>query len=454
MDEHNTSKEYINIMTSTNSRLIPYVYVQLKTISVFFKGRNVNFFLFQNSITEFALESLKDYCISLGNVSFFNVFIDDISFYTEIAKYGGGWPEEAYFSLLCHEYLPNFVHRILYIDAGDVFFYGENREIDDFYYADFDGNLLLGFSANITAEKKFQSTTFYMFDGSIMEDMLSTGVYLINIDGFRQSNITNKEYYLFIRDKGLSRNRDILKVGLPDFYVNDVCYVGDQDFIQNAFEKDLKFFYGQNSDLSFTPYHFITSLFDHDKKELWYVPFILHLHSPKPWSNSYESRKKVQKQNMVYYEFWDSLYDETMREISLLPEFWDDNTTDIDLLYQNRSVSKLPLIYKDSKIVLWGSGHFAQKITKLLRRYHKKIHCFCDSNPDKWSEKISDYTVISPEKLASWQQEVKEKILVIVSVSERYESEVLENCKILSIQNTMTIDEVKKSFLANDEVVL
>ena len=68
----------INIMTSCDNNLIKYIYVQLKTLSV---------------------------------------YIEDTSGYMELASKGGGWVGEAYFSLLCHEYLPESVDRILYIDA-------------------------------------------------------------------------------------------------------------------------------------------------------------------------------------------------------------------------------------------------------------------------------------------------------------------------------------------------
>lgn len=436
-------QETINIMTSATSNLYVYIFVQLETISIFFKDRTVNFFLFHHDLTEKAIETMTSYCDGLGNINFYNVYIEDKTFYEEIAENGGHWPSAAYFPLLCHQLLPMSVERILYIDAGDVIFYGEDRNIDEFYQVDFEDNLLVGFL--FSTSRVEISTDIVMFDGKIGKNNFVSGVYLINVEGLRENNIT-EEYYFKVRDKGRARNRDLVQEFFPEFYANDRFYMGDQEFLINAFETQFKSFYGENIDLQFMPYQFMVRYYNYDQQNLWYTPFIVHLHGkPKPWTFS----PPPQEKNKIFYDYWTDCYQKAMSTLSFLPELFSETTEQHSLLSCKRSVANLPKVYESSKIVLWGSGLYGQKLAVLFQRFGKDIHCFCDSDLEKSGKFVLNYEIISPTELKSLQLRHQGKFIVIVAVSEKYNKEIIKNCEMLSFEHIMTVEDVKKSFLEN-----
>lgn len=424
----------INIMTSSNTRLYPYILVQLETISLFFAKRKVNFFLMHHEIPDFLINELSSYCEELGNINFWNIYVEDKASFTELSKYGGYWPEEAYFSLLCHEYLPSFVTRLLYIDAGDVFFHGNYEVIEDFYHVDFDGALIVAFT--LARDEEYRNS-YRLFDGSVYNYPLNSGVYLMDVCSLRQENI-NMGYYLSVRDKCIQLQKN------PRF-----CYYGDQELIDNVFAKRIKLYHGENNEPSFMPFNCRTNFFT-GEFEPDYEISIIHVVKPKPWgkdSNGIIPWGKLK----CYYEYWDNIYDKIMIKKCILPEFCLFNKEDPQLTYQKRSVDTLPSKYEVSKIILFGCSSQGQAIVGLFRRYGKKVHCFCDNDPIKQSIMFYDYKVISPCELKSLHETFGDDLLLVATVSKNSETEVLSCCQEIT-ENVMSIDEVFKSFLLEENV--
>ena len=95
---------------------------------------------------------------------FHDISVPDAEIYDELAKYGGRWPGEAYFSIGAHLYLPESVDRVLYLDAGDVIVL---EDISPYYDCDFEGKSLL-----VTASRfKMRNNRFVPMEQEDLQDI-------------------------------------------------------------------------------------------------------------------------------------------------------------------------------------------------------------------------------------------------------------------------------------------
>lgn len=325
--------EAINIMTSCDHNLAPLLFTQLNSISKFFKSKKVNFFLFQSQYPENAINSYKEYCNFLGNITFYNIYVGDNRDFNIMALHGGRWPAEAYYSLLCHEYLPESIERILYIDAGDVIFFGEDRDIDEFYYCDFKDNLIIAGSSGWFNKITSENTKIKRIDlenanklANYAKGTFGSGSFVLNLQGFRKENINNNSIINII-----NKTCEVLAKGdlsidvlgeIVDAKKGVMKYIGDQGLLSIVFVERIIFFDIENkkSNVCYAPYHFVVNAqtgLEYQKQIIeisQQPPYIIHLHVPKPFHSKHLRNEMLGSSNELvlnqFYEYYDKCADE------------------------------------------------------------------------------------------------------------------------------------------------
>lgn len=278
MAELNHNKHY-NIMTSCDNNLIRYVTIQIYSISKSLKDSIVDFYLLHRNIPDDSLQLFEALCDRLGNVSFHEIRIPEAEKYDVIARHGGNWCGEAYFSLCAHQLLPEHVKRVMYIDAGDILLAGD---ISSFYHCDFEGQALL---ATAIWYKKcgevlvpFEEKDLYdMLVGFrvICRGLFNSGSYLMNLDKLREAQLTINDWIDF------SQMLCILS-GEED---TSHIYWGDQGFLSAAFVDDIKLYgYPQIKSRLYMPYNFCLWYYNEAESPPPYDPAVIHFAgAPKPW---------------------------------------------------------------------------------------------------------------------------------------------------------------------------
>ncbi|MDR3091684.1 MAG: hypothetical protein LBU36_05790 [Clostridiales bacterium] len=264
-------------MTSCDDGYAKYVAPQLVSIAKNLAGYDVEFYLFHSRVSAGNIALLRDFARGLG-LGFIEIAVTDAAPYEELAKHGGRWPGEAYYSLLAHELLPAEADRILYIDAGDMIIEGD---IAEYYFADFEGRSLLGMCGSFLPDRSAPGADFMEKLGEkaweIIRDQgyFNSGSYVLNLDRLRAENV-NMERYLRAREQCRERFPDESKK----------AYYGDQGLLSYVFLGDIKFFgYPESADNWNMPYNFMLSYYLEHDYEPPYEPKIVHLLSGifKPW---------------------------------------------------------------------------------------------------------------------------------------------------------------------------
>ena len=284
MKKHKNAMRY-DIMTSCDGNLIGYVAIQLYSISVNLKKDIVHFYLLHRNIPEKDLQPLEALCRQLGNINFYAIEVPEAEKYDAIAAHGGGWCGEAYFSLCCHQLLPKHVKRVLYIDAGDVFF---TEDISPFYHSNFEGKALVvtptQFRRCAEGLAPCEETNLKSAEGfqRICRGLFNSGSYLVNLIKFRDEKYTI-DYWL-----GFSQSLCELS-GKED---TSQIYWGDQGFLSAAFCDDVKLYgYSQTKKawrMPYLPYNFYIGYYKMSNVSPDYQPAIVHFAGgPKPWKMQY-----------------------------------------------------------------------------------------------------------------------------------------------------------------------
>ncbi len=284
----------INIMTSCDENLIEYVFVQLKSIQLSLKDKQIDFYLFYHNICEDTLNLLKEYAEYFGNINFIRVYVENIEPYKELVNLSVNqiWPVEAYFALECQKYLPETIDRILYVDAGDVIFM---RDIDEYYNQDFlDKHLIASpIIHNLTREDLLFYSEDLMnekyLDKILYRGVFSSGSYIINLKKFRQENIS------------LSNYLDVLYDLRKKFPKKEIRYFGDQGIMSLLFIGKINYWkiaQNENINLFYVPYNCMLG-FDQRILKVTGTPKILHF-VQKPWRI-----KDVRfKEEEIFYTYW------------------------------------------------------------------------------------------------------------------------------------------------------
>jgi lipopolysaccharide biosynthesis glycosyltransferase len=266
-------------MTSCDDGYSRLLLPQLASIHSSLREYSVNFYLFHSRISRDNLSLISEYAETLSDViSFREVRISNSAPYEEMARYGGRWCAEAYFSLCAHKYLPQDADRVLYIDTGDITIEGD---IAEYYFADFEGAALHASAMRFAAAETGALRAFTKDDllhPERLKDIAKNGVfnsgsYVINLEKLRGENVSLERF--------LSLSRSLCELSGKKTEV----YVGDQGLLSAAFCGDIKLFaYPERTDYWYLPYNFgLWYFLDFD--ELSYEPRIIHYlgMKGKPW---------------------------------------------------------------------------------------------------------------------------------------------------------------------------
>ncbi len=276
----------MNIMTSSDSGLMPYISIQMQSISDSIKNRHVNFFLLHDGIDDVAISKLQRQCDEYSNISFHSIAVKDDG-YDKIARVGGGWPETAYFPILAHLYLPEDLDRVLYIDAGDTFFAGDPK---DYYDADFNGNALTVTPASF----KDQEGELVLYEEKdlneekslkeIVRGVFNSGAYVINLKYMREQGYSMDDYVGFA---------EVLSKAI--IMENGGAYWGDQGLLSATFVGNLQGYgYPRIKDIRYMPNNFCLGYFNTTSQKPGYIPNIIHFAgSEKPWRMKYPISLKI-----------------------------------------------------------------------------------------------------------------------------------------------------------------
>jgi lipopolysaccharide biosynthesis glycosyltransferase len=279
--------ETINIMTSCDDKLAPYILPQIVSIGESLKNYKINLFLFHYRISPENIALLKEFTEKFDNISLTEVVAENTELYSQLATFGYKWPPEAYFSICCWDYLPAYVDRILYIDAGDVIIIGD---ISEYYFDDFEGKSLIVTFGKVRPDGRlYDQDDLFDVDNvcRMSKGTFNSGVFVINVKELRNAGISLSDV-----------------VGFAESVVDTVClspltmrgnfielfpYFGDQGLISLLFAGDIKYFgYAQNKDYLYMPYNFDIYKFYDARDKLWYKPKTVHYtdnndNFTKPW---------------------------------------------------------------------------------------------------------------------------------------------------------------------------
>lgn len=301
----------INIMTSSDERLMPKIEVQLEALMRNLSKKEVRFFLFHDGKSGEAVARLHCFAEKCPNLQFFDVVVQQPDKYNDLSIRGGTWGGAAYYSLCAYQYLPSSMDRILYLDAGDTLVVGN---IDEYYFADFQGCSI------------FATSTYYrdgggypvlfgkddLFDRAytqrILRGVFNSGSYVINLKKCRQVGLLIEDCLEFAKALCALTGKD------------KNVFFGDQGFLSALYAGDIRFHrFPEIANILYMPYNFCMWYFNEVTAEVDYKPCILHYAGVafKPWyglypifCDHYQERDKLQGLNQLllgqaeYYYLW------------------------------------------------------------------------------------------------------------------------------------------------------
>jgi len=272
-----------NIMTSCDEKLLKQLPVLLFSISRNLENAKIDFYFLHRGISTKKLKMLYDFCAQLKNICFHDIQVPDVELYDELAKYGGGWAGEAYYSLCAHLLLPDSVDRVLYLDAGDTLIL---HDIDPYYNEDFEGKSLIctAIRYKFNAERKpvaLDKDDLEKIEEAlpeILRGIFNSGSYVMNLEQMRKDGMTINDYLYLVQ---------VLRGILGE--ENKKIYWGDQGLLSAAFIGDVKYYgYPEIVDIWYMPYNFCVWYYDKVNEKPQYVPRILHFAGGfKPWLGNY-----------------------------------------------------------------------------------------------------------------------------------------------------------------------
>ncbi len=282
----------MNIITSSDSGLLPYIPIQLQSIADTIKNQHVNFFLLHDGVGGSEISKFERQCTEYRNISFYNIEIRDDR-YKKLAKLWGGWSSPAYYPLFAHMFLPEGIDRALYIDAGDTLFVGDPT---DYYETDFNGNALIvtpalykSVEGEIVLYEEKDLGNVQNLKG-IVRGLFNSGSYVINLNHMRNLGYTVDDYIGFAEALSKAVSTD-----------NGGAYWGNQGLLSAMFVGSLQGYnYPDVKNILYMPNNFCMWFFDFTNDKPWYSPNIIHFAgSEKPWRMKYPISLKMigDKQN-------------------------------------------------------------------------------------------------------------------------------------------------------------
>ncbi len=305
------NSEQINIMTSSDERLMPQIEVQIEAMTRNLPGKEIQFFFFHDGRNCESVARLQRFAERCPHLHFFDIVVEQSDQFDILSSYGGSWGGAAYYSLCAYQYLPSSIERIMYLDAGDTLVVDN---FDEYYFADFHGRSLLVTPGcfklvddNLRLYNK--DDLFNPIHGArVLRGLFNSGSYVINLEKSRIVGLTIEDCLEFAKAlcslTGKDRN----------------VYWGDQGLLSALYAGDIYFYgYPEIKNLWHMPYNFCLWYFDRMIQKVDYKPCILHYSggSFKPWNGKYpiflesfQERDKLRSLNELklgqaeYYYIW------------------------------------------------------------------------------------------------------------------------------------------------------
>ncbi len=165
------------------------------------EGGNITFWCLHNALTEEHKAGIRKIADMYGQKVEF--IYGDVSIFDALPS-PAPWPKTIYFGLLAHQYLPESVHRALYLDIDIIV----NGSLKEFYNLPFDDNYLIASRDKYDARNEpEQALKDFAYADTLKEaDLLAGGAFncgsvLFNLDKFRQDNIDINFYNNKLRGK-------------------------------------------------------------------------------------------------------------------------------------------------------------------------------------------------------------------------------------------------------------
>jgi len=275
-----TGPKVFNLMTACDDGYAKFLYPQLASLEQVYTKSDmyIVFYLLYNRISHETLTKLMEYCTGLEHIDLRPILVSDKdseelkqltvhSTATDIEIYASDidaekrrYPYEVFFPLICHNYLPMDVDRVLYCHSADIIFL---KDVKEFYLSDFHDKTLTVEMSNRRSIKATVDGVPVLYEKNDRAEFVrkyktqtayfNSGTFMINVARLRSQNIPISDY-LHLVDEIISWSPD-----------NDtgVYYDGDQAFFSIAFLGDV------NS------YHSLDVSAKFNYREYNYTPFVI-----------------------------------------------------------------------------------------------------------------------------------------------------------------------------------
>lgn len=287
----------LNIMTSSDQNLSKWILPQLVAIGENLSNYQINFFMVHSDIEESTIEDMRDLCRGYKNIFFWEIKLntevklgtaEDIKKYEFLTKHGGAWPKEAYFTIGCEKYLPEWVDRILYIDASDVLILGD---IGEFYFSDFKNCYITAYCSKLNYEEDIVRNGYNDPDNIhhlhviSKGGMFNAGSYMINVNLLRDSKVDwlDKAYNISQLLSEKFKYDMAHQVSIFEKYLDiSMSYQGDEGIMSSIYMNRMNYFgyRSQTTGNNWVYNYMITQPLIHDTNFFPYAPDakIVHIH--------------------------------------------------------------------------------------------------------------------------------------------------------------------------------
>lgn len=332
--------EKINILCATDRNFLYPTYVTLYSVIKNHAEYEIDFYVLLNQdVPQEESDKLRKFVESFGKKCFFyevkEGLFDD---YILCEKF----PLSAYYRLLAHTYLPKSVHKILYIDVDLIV----DKNIYEFYSTDLTGKYLASTSHNPIPDFYNNLDIYHLnIESAAKGEFFNSGVLLMNLDMFREHNITIKTYdkaYKYCEDHGCKVFYD---QGLLNFMFYDkTIYFSSMDYnFRFSIERDYADRLDPERDYKKAIIHYT------GMKQL-FKPWDLRLTNEEieefgnvPYSGEYfYISKDLNDLCEIWWSYAEStpIYDSLMRDVEIKNKWFRRNLKDYFLKNNERITSK------------------------------------------------------------------------------------------------------------------
>jgi lipopolysaccharide biosynthesis glycosyltransferase len=269
-----SKKKPMDILMASNRGYVKHIYVMLRSLYLNNPQRKITVHMLHSALTD---EDIKILCETVQKYDGTLVPYQVSEAHRQLTAGTKGIAPETFYRLLCAEYLPDNMKRVLYLD-GDIIINGSIYELFDM---DIDNYLF----AAATDPNNY--TVYSIFHKQILGlplemEFVNAGVLLINLERLRETGTT----------------AEIVK-HIP-YYGAHADY-HDQDLLNSLFYKDILHFDSNRYNYFPVSSHSRLDNFRHG------YPAIIHFGGPKPWDPLYPMNSEYTRKAKAVYDFYASM---------------------------------------------------------------------------------------------------------------------------------------------------